>query len=141
MIIQSFYPVIMTKDIEPVSTFYQTYFGFTLSFATDWYVSLKNSGGPQEFELAVLAHNHPTVPDGFGFNARGLILNFEVADAAAEYHRLVEEAGLSPALPLRDEEFGQRHFILTDPAGNLVDIIQNIEASAEFAEFFHEVAD
>lgn len=141
MIVQSFYPVIMTDDIENLSAFYQTYFGFSLSFSTDWYVSMKNSAGPQEFELAVLAHNHPTVPDGFGFNARGVILNFEVEDAAAEYRRLVEEAGLAPVLPLRDEEFGQRHFILRDPAGNLVDVIQNIEASAEFAEFYHAEVD
>lgn len=141
MVVQSCYPVIMTDDIESLSTFYQTYFGFSLSFATDWYVSLKNRAGPQEFELALLAHSHPTVPDGFGVNARGVILNFEVEDAGAEYRRLVEEAGLSPVLPLRDEKFGQRHFILTDPAGNLVDVIQNIEASAEFSEFYQDAAD
>ena len=45
---------------------------------------------------------------------------------------------MRPILPLRDEEFGQRHFIISYPAGNLVDIIENIEASAEFAGYYHD---
>lgn len=135
---QSFYPVIMTDDPQRLSAFYQEYFGFSLTFSTDWYVSLRNESGSQGFELALLASGHPTVPKGFGFNARGVILNVEVEDAAAEYRRLVEEAGIRPILALRDEEFGQRHFIVSDPAGNLVDVIQNIEASAEFADSYRD---
>ncbi len=113
-------------------------FGFSPTFATDWYVSLRHDTGAKGFELALLAHDHPTVPDGFGLNARGVILNFEVDDAAAEYCRLVEEAGIRPILPLRDEEFRQRHSIINDPAGNLVDVIENIEPSAEFVEYYHD---
>ncbi|THB79312.1 MAG: glyoxalase/bleomycin resistance/extradiol dioxygenase family protein, partial [Desulfobulbaceae bacterium] len=35
---------------------------------------------------------------------------------------------------IKSEDFGQRHFIVVDPNGILVDVIQNIEPSAEFAE-------
>ena len=36
-------------------------------------------------------------------------------------------------LPLRSEDFGQRHFIVSDPGGVLVDVITPIEPSVEFA--------
>ncbi|SDF46396.1 hypothetical protein SAMN05216553_101756 [Lentzea fradiae] len=39
-------------------------------------------------------------------------------------------------LPLRSEEFGQRHLIVTDPAGVLVDVIIEIEPSAAYAAGF-----
>ncbi|WP_245743527.1 hypothetical protein [Lentzea fradiae] len=53
-----------------------------------------------------------------------------------EHRRLVEEAGLPVVLPLRSEEFGQRHLIVTDPAGVLVDVIIEIEPSAAYAAGF-----
>ncbi|RZI75480.1 MAG: glyoxalase, partial [Variovorax sp.] len=36
-------------------------------------------------------------------------------------------------LTLRDEAFGQRHFITADPNGVLIDIVKPIPPSAEFA--------
>jgi hypothetical protein len=61
-----------------------------------------------------------------------MLINLEVPDATGEYARLVEGEHLQPVLALRDEAFGQRHFIVRDPAGNLVDVIENIPPSAEF---------
>ena len=42
-------------------------------------------------------------------------------------------------LTLRDEAFGQRHFILADPGGVLVDVIKPIPPSAEFANLLNEL--
>jgi catechol 2,3-dioxygenase-like lactoylglutathione lyase family enzyme len=61
-----------------------------------------------------------------------LILNFEVEDPDAVY-RDVQAAGLPILTPLRDEAFGQRHFITVDPNGTLIDIIKPIPPRAEFA--------
>jgi hypothetical protein len=36
-------------------------------------------------------------------------------------------------LDIRDEDFGQRHFIVTDPNGVMIDVIKPIPPSAEFA--------
>ncbi|TJV16034.1 MAG: glyoxalase, partial [Mesorhizobium sp.] len=41
---------------------------------------------------------------------------------------------------LRDEAFGQRHFITKDPNGVLIDVIKPIPPSAEFLEQFVEGA-
>lgn len=70
--------------------------------------------------------------------AQGLLLNFEVADVDAEWERLVVRVGLAPPLSPRSEGFGQRHFVVSDPAGVLIDVITPIEPSAEYADQFHE---
>ena len=43
-------------------------------------------------------------------------MNFEVDDVDAEYLRLVR-AGAEIVVPLKDEPFGQRHFIVRAPLG------------------------
>ncbi len=125
----SFYPVIMVEDVPASATFYREVLGFRTTFESDWYVSLASDAG----ELAILDHAHHTIPAGFGTPVRGLLLNVEVADAAAEHARLVGDLGLPERLSLRDEDFGQRHFIIEAPGGVLVDVIEPIEPSPEFA--------
>lgn len=129
MEITSFYPVLMVDDVADAARFYREELGFDTTFEADWYVSLRSAGG----ELAILDHTHPTIPEGFRNPVRGLLLNVEVADAAAVHARLVGERGLPERLPLRDEAFGQRHFIVEAPGGVLIDVIEPIEPSPEFA--------
>ena len=76
------------------------------------------------------------LPEG---GASGVILNFEVEDVNAEHVRLTA-AGLPVLLPLRDEDFGQRHFITADPNGILIDIIMPIPPKAEFADLYRPEA-
>ena len=42
--------------------------------------------------------------------------------------------GVEVIQPLRDEAFGQRHFIIRDPAGTLIDLIRVIPASDAYAD-------
>lgn len=134
MDIKSFYPVLIAPKIFELKEFYCRYFGFTVAFEADWYVSLKKTQADQVIELALVAEGHPTIPPSISGSTRALILNIEVDDAKEAHQRLVGTEKLKPVLTLRDEAFGQRHFIIQDPAGNLVDVIQNIEPSAEFLQ-------
>lgn len=135
MALRSFYPVLMAEDVEASARFFTEHMGFEKTFESDWYVSLKHRENPA-YELAVLSPTHETIPEGFrGTSASGLLLNFEISDATAEYKRL-KEAGLRIVLELRDEGFGQRHFIGVGPGGVMLDVIEEIEPSAEFAEQF-----
>ena len=135
MALQGFYPVLMAEDVEASARFYAEHMGFETTFESDWYVSLRHRENPA-YELAVLSPAHETIREGFrGQRASGLLLNFEVSDAKAEYERL-KEAGLRIGLPLRDEAFGQRHFIGVGPEGVMLDVIEEIEPSPEFAEQF-----
>ncbi|THB78369.1 MAG: glyoxalase/bleomycin resistance/extradiol dioxygenase family protein [Desulfobulbaceae bacterium] len=128
----SSYPVICTDKVKESSDFYQQHFNFEPTFAADWYVSLRSKDNTN-FELALLDANHPTIPEPYRKKVSGVIINLEVEDVDTEYQRLKEQS-LEFALEIKSEDFGQRHFIVVDPNGILVDVIQNIEPSAEFAE-------
>ncbi|MCK8466809.1 VOC family protein [Microbacterium sp. KSW4-16] len=129
MDITSFYPVLMVDDVSAAARFYREELGFEVTFEADWYVSLRFDGG----ELAILDRAHETIPEGFREPVRGLLLNVEVPDATAEHVRLVGERKLPERLTLRDEDFGQRHFIVEAPGGVLIDVIEPIEPAPEFA--------
>ncbi|UED88554.1 VOC family protein [Streptomyces profundus] len=133
MPLTSFYPVICTEDLAASRHFYTELLGFEVTFAADWYVSLRHPGA-RPWELALLDHQHPTLPAAYRTPARGLLLNLEVPDVDAEWRRLVLDGGLTPELTLRDEDFGQRHFIVADPGGVLIDVITPIPASDAYAE-------
>jgi len=133
-----FYPVLMTDDVAGTSSFYRDNFRFAPKFESAWYVHLQSSED-ESVNLAILANDHETIPAlarNRG-NARGLLLNFEVEDVDAEYRR-AEQAALPILLALRDEPFGQRHFITQDPNGVLIDIIKPIPPSEEFLAQYEE---
>jgi catechol 2,3-dioxygenase-like lactoylglutathione lyase family enzyme len=132
MDITGVYPVLMVEDVARAAQFYREELGFEVTFEADWYVSLRSAGG----ELAIVDCTHDTIPDGFREPACGVLLNVEVSDARAAYARLVGDRGLVERLSLRDEEFGQRHFIVEAPGGVLVDVIEPIDPSAGFAAAF-----
>ncbi|MFJ3927680.1 VOC family protein [Streptomyces sp. NPDC090022] len=128
-----FYPVLATGDVAASRDFYTRHFGFEVTFEADWYVSLRRPDAPQ-YELALLDHAHPTLPEGHRTALQGgLLLNFEVDDVDREYRRLVTEAGLPELLPLRTEDFGQRHFIVAAPDGVLIDVITVVPPGEEYA--------
>ena len=133
-----FYPVIMTDDIAATAAFYKDHFRFRAAFESDWYVHLQ-SAEDEAVNLAVLDGGHETIPAEGRGQVSGLLINFEVEDVDTEYAR-AEAAGLPILLALRDEPFGQRHFITRDPNGVLIDVIKPISPSAEFAAQFAEGA-
>ncbi|MGW5849890.1 VOC family protein [Streptomyces sp. NPDC055254] len=131
-----FYPVLATRDVAASRDFYTRHLGFEVTFEADWYVSLRRPDAPQ-YELALLDHAHPTVPEGHREALRGgLLLNFEVDDVDSEHQRLVTEAGLPEVLPLRTEEFGQRHFVVAAPDGVLIDVITVVPPGEEYAAHY-----
>lgn len=129
MAVTSFYPVLMSDDVAAAASFYRDVVGFDVVFESDWYVSLRLGA----FELAVLAAGHDSVPEGFRRPvAGGMLLNLEVDDVDAVHARLSADERVGIVQELRDEAFGQRHFIAAAPDGVLLDVIQPIEPSAEF---------
>ena len=65
----------------------------------------------------------------------GLLLNFEVEDVDSVYEAL-RAAGLPILRDIRDEDFGQRHFITADPNGVMIDVIKPIPPSAAYAALY-----
>lgn len=128
----SYYPVLMTDDVVGTARFYTEHFRFRPLFEADWYVHLQ-SAEDRRVNLGIVRFDHETVPEATRARASGLLINFEVKDPDAVYERVVA-AGLPILRTLRDEDFGQRHFITMDPNGVLIDVIRPIPPSAAFAE-------
>lgn len=130
-----YYPVLMTDRVAETARFYEEHFHFKRQFDSDWYVHLQSSEDAA-VNLAILDGDHATIPAAArGGRAEGVLLNFEVGNAQWEYERVLER-GLTVLLALRDEPFGQRHFIVQDPIGVLIDVIQPIAPDEAFLAQF-----
>ncbi|MGV6840493.1 MAG: VOC family protein [Planktomarina sp.] len=127
-----YYPVIQCNDVEKTKNFYVDNFRFNVVFDSDWYCHLTSSED-SNVNIAILRGDHETIPSERHGTINGLILNFEVEDVDAEFHR-INESALPIVKSLTDEAFGQRHFITCDPNGVLIDVIKPIPPTAEFAE-------
>lgn len=127
---RSLYPLILVQNVEASAVFYEKHFGFTRVFSRDWYIHLR-SPAQSVYELAVIAFDHETIPPAGRAPTKNLVLSFEVEDAAAVHARFVS-AGVTIIQPLRDEVFGQRHFIATDPTGIMLDVITPIDPDPEW---------
>lgn len=124
--INSFYPVIMCKSVKTCADFFINRFNFKEIFESDWYVSLKSDSG---FELAIIDSEHETIPEKYREICKGIILNIEVDDVDKIYSE-IKKADIIQEI--RDEDFGQRHFILKGPEKIIVDVIKVIPPSEEF---------
>ncbi|MEZ2409272.1 VOC family protein [Bosea sp. RCC_152_1] len=130
MKITSYYPVLMVDDVSTTAAFYIEHFSFRPMFEADWYVHLQ-SVNDEAVNLAILQGDHATIPEAARGRASGVLLNFEVDDVDGIYAQVIA-AGLPILLTLRDEDFGQRHFIMQDPNGVLIDIIKPIPPQGAF---------
>lgn len=127
----SYYPVLLVEDVATTARFYCDNFRFKPLFEADWYVHLQSSED-RRVNLGLVRYDHETVPEAMRSPTTSLLLNFEVKDPDAVHERVVA-AGLPILRSLRDEEFGQRHFITADPNGVMIDVIRPIPPSPDFA--------
>jgi uncharacterized glyoxalase superfamily protein PhnB len=76
--------------------------------------------------------DHPSNPPGpETFDGLGMTLTIETGDATALFERL-QRGGALIVHPLTDEDWGQRRFMTRDPAGIMVDVVEQIEPVAGF---------
>lgn len=117
------YPVVITPNLEECRDFYVGHFGFNVVFEADWYIQLKHPNG---IELGFMSPNLSNQPVFLhdAYNGKGIIVTYDVEDARREYGKAQEVEGLTIVLPYTEEEGGQKHFILKDPAGVFVDIVE-----------------
>ena len=136
--IRSVFPVLSVEDIDTCRDFYRDVLEMELTFECGWYTSLAVPGDVTNQVAFVLA-GHPSVPDGYGLPAAGCLVTVDVDDVD-EVHRRTLELGHTPVLDICDEDFGQRHFMLQDPAGVILDVIQWIRPSREFLRDIARIA-
>jgi catechol 2,3-dioxygenase-like lactoylglutathione lyase family enzyme len=130
MTVRLAYPCLCVDDMACSIDFYRSLLDLAVVVDVDWYVEM-TAVGESSVILAFVQRGHPSVPPGFDRTRGGVLVSLVVDDAAATYSRA--EARDAPiAHELRDEEFGQRHFMVVDPDGFLVDVIERIRPSVAF---------
>lgn len=118
---------IVTDRVQASRDFYVRLFGAEVLHegAGGWFVLLKIGAGELGFMQPGLATQAPIFRPAFG--GQGVWIAIDVDDAEAEYRRL--EALRAPIeVGLRDEPWGDRHFVVRDPNGIGVDVVQRLAA-------------
>lgn len=133
MTITGIFPTICSDDIAATRDFYVSLFGMSPVFENDWYVQLQADGVAHQ--IGVVRRDHGSVPEGYRELPAGTLVAVEVQDVDGVYEKAVG-AGLTLLLDLRDEPWGQRHFITVDPSGTMVDVIKPIPPDAEHARSY-----
>jgi catechol 2,3-dioxygenase-like lactoylglutathione lyase family enzyme len=128
---RSLFPAICTDDVVSSVRFYQRLLGLVPVFEADFYVQLRAPDNPAA-QVAFVRRTHPSVPQGYQNRAEGVVVTVEVNDARQLHARAVH-LEVPIVLSLRDEPWGQRHFMIRDPDGLLLDIAQIIPPSPEQA--------
>jgi uncharacterized glyoxalase superfamily protein PhnB len=121
---KTIYPLIITDKIKEAAKFHIDTFGFKAVFEQDWYIQLLHE--PSGSELAFMIPNAENQPAFLHpkFNGEGVVLSFEVDDARAEYDRISKVGTASFTLDYTEEEWGQKHFIIRDPSGAYIDVVE-----------------
>jgi catechol 2,3-dioxygenase-like lactoylglutathione lyase family enzyme len=125
--LQSLFPDLCTDDITASRDFYVALLGLRVAFENDWYVQLQSPSDPN-LQLAFVRRDHDSVPAPFQAPARGVLVTIETDDVDA-LHERARALGLPIVYPLRDEPWGQRHFMVADPNGLAVDVVKLIEVA------------
>lgn len=132
------YPVFMCNDIKKEARFFMEQFDFEEVFSSEWYISLKDKDG---FELAMIDSHHETIPNRYRKSCEGCILNIEVDDADALYLKIKNNKQTSLIVDIKNEDYGQRHFMIETPSKILIDVIQMILPSDEYIENYKETGE
>ncbi|QDV52135.1 VOC family protein [Gimesia fumaroli] len=128
--INSSFPVFIVKSTTDAKAFYTDNFDFQVVFENEWYLHLVSGSGVQ---VGFMLPNQPTQPQIFheSHNGSGVIFSVETNDAESAYFE-AKERDLDLVLSLRSEDWGQRHFVVKDPNGVYLDIVQVIEPKEEY---------
>jgi uncharacterized glyoxalase superfamily protein PhnB len=137
MRVRDLYPLITTPALFESRDFYVRHFGFKVLFEASWFVYLSGEadGETRGATIAFMHPDHPSSPPGPEPFERGMIVTIEVADARAVFDVLTRN-GAPIVHPIKDEDWGQRRFMTKDPAGVLVDVVEQTEPKPGYWEQF-----
>ena len=128
----SLFPLLLTENRTACREFYQTVFGFEVVAELDWYTQLVSPENPA-IGLGFMSPDNPGIPDGYQ-TTPGCVVTIDVDHVDAVWEKAKTAASDSITMEPKDEEWGQRHIVLVDPSGCLVDVVQAIAPSQAFLE-------
>ena len=119
------FPVVVVPRLEAARTFYVEQFGFETVFDDpSFYTHLLHPASG--IQLGLMVEDHPSQPPFLRRSPghEGWVISLEVDDAEAAYET-ARARSLDIALDYRVEDFGVNHFMVRDPGGNVVDVVEH----------------
>lgn len=119
------FPVLVATELNQLKAFYEMHFGFKSEFfQQDFYLHLLHP--ESNIQMAFMVPDHPSQPDFLHplAGTTGMVISLEVENAQQAYDE-AKEAGLTMILDFKVEEFGVTHFMVEDPAGFIIDIVEH----------------
>jgi uncharacterized glyoxalase superfamily protein PhnB len=118
-------PNLASEAFADTREFYAALFDLEVSVEMDWYLQL----APPSNSMLNIGFVEPGA-DLFAGRATstttdGLVLTVHVDDVDEAYER-AQRIGAEIALEIRDEDYGQRHFVTVDPNGVLLNVMSAI---------------
>ena len=117
----TFYNGIITNKLQESKEFYTENLDFSIKFENEWFVLLEKNGREIAFMLPDLEFQNQIFRAEYG--GTGMWLTVEVEDLATE-HKRIQNLGVSIAVELRQEEWGETHFSIVDPNGIGIDFVK-----------------
>ncbi|MFD5143576.1 VOC family protein [Streptomyces sp. NPDC058401] len=112
------------EDATTSSAFLIRHFGFKETMAADGFASLSHPDGPN---VIFVRRGLEVLPEDLREQrAAGVLLAFTVADLPAEYERLRSE-GVPIVMEPRVEPWGERLFLVADPNGVIIELVDWVE--------------
>jgi catechol 2,3-dioxygenase-like lactoylglutathione lyase family enzyme len=111
---------ICADDLAACRDFYVRLLGFVVKYDSDWYVQL-GSPGLLELEFGIIKRTHDLVPKAYQTAPGGMYVTFVVPDVD-EVYKKAQEMGAKIVQEPQNEFYGQRRFLVLDPAGCLIDV-------------------
>ena len=113
------------QDVGSSVAFYRSLLQLDVLVDHGWYAEL---GVGAQTLIAFVQSGHDTVPAITATPPRGVLMSFEVDNADAAYANAA--AVRCPVLVDLVTELGQRHFMVADPDGAVVDVIERVALTA-----------
>lgn len=122
-----FWSGVVTEKIQESKAFYTSLFDCEVVFESDWFVLLQAGETELGFMLPNLEEQAPIFREAT--NGKGLWIVIDVEDVDAEYERIQSLGVAVIEVDIKDEPWGDRHFVLKDPNGIGVDVVQHQHAN------------
>lgn len=123
-----FWSGVVTKKVQESKEFYVRLFGCEVLYEGEggWFVLLQLG----DSELGFMKPDLPSQPSVYrpAFQGQGMWVAVDVEDVDAEYTR-IKSLGVPIEAELRDEPWGDRHFVIVDPSGIGIDVVQHRHTS------------
>lgn len=122
--LKNIYPLIVTDKLEETKNFYMNVLGFSSIFESDWYIQLEKDNN----QVAFMIENAENQPEFLHrkFDGKGVVITLEYENVDQVYESFPKKEFIIQ--DLKDEEWGQRHFLVKDPIGIIIDIVKYTSA-------------